>query len=177
MTIEIKHRFTGQIIVSGEYESIKDCIVKNISANLVDANLVDANLVGADLRGAYLRGANLRGANLVDANLVGADLVGANLKGAEGYVNSHDLFAEAVRRQKVESFVDGEWSAIAQIVIHRLCWDSIQKRYATVMPHIFEVLAAAGFDEWQKHWNTMKGVSNETVHGHYVEASHVRAVC
>ncbi len=165
MKIEIKHRFTDAIIVSGEYETIKDCLEKNRGANLRGAYLRGANLEGADLRdanlrGAYLRGANLegadlRGADLRDANLEGADLRGANLRDAKGYVDSHDIFTEVVRRQKVEVFVDVEWAAIGQITLHRLCWDSIKKRLADVMPHIFAVLAEAGFDEWQKHWNSI----------------------
>ena len=42
MKIEIKNRFTGTVILCGEYESIKDCLERNREA---------------DLRGAYLRGA------------------------------------------------------------------------------------------------------------------------
>lgn len=41
MKIEIKHRHTGNIILCGEYESIKSCLEKNRDA---------------DLGGAYLRG-------------------------------------------------------------------------------------------------------------------------
>jgi len=44
MNIEIKNRFTGNIIIAGEYGSIRDALEKN--------------------RGADLRGANLRGANM-----------------------------------------------------------------------------------------------------------------
>ena len=183
--VKIKHRFTGALIISGEYESVKRCLEKNKGANLEGAdlggaylrganlgganlggaylrganlggaNLGGADLGGANLEGAYLRGAYLRGANLEGAYLGGAYLEGAYLRGAKGYVDSHDIFVEAVQRQEVEIFVDIEWAAIGQITIHRLCWDSIKKRFADVMPHIFEVLAEAGFDEWQKHWNTL----------------------
>jgi uncharacterized protein YjbI with pentapeptide repeats len=89
MKIEIKNRFSGQIIIAGEYESIKDALKKNRNANLRGADLRGANLRGADLRGAdlceadlcgaNLRGADLRGANLREANLRGANLRGANL--------------------------------------------------------------------------------------------------
>ena len=107
MHIEIKNRFNGEIILSGEYDSVKDALEKNRGAYLVGADLggaylrgadlggaylvgaylVGAYLRGADLGGAYLRGANLRGANLRGANLRGAylggaDLGGANLRGA-----------------------------------------------------------------------------------------------
>jgi len=90
------------------------------------------------------------------ADLRGADLEGADLEGARNYVNSHDIFQEVVRHQKVEVFVEAEWSAIAQIVIHRLCWDTIKKRFSDVMPHIFEVLANNGFAEWLEYWDSLK---------------------
>lgn len=78
------------------------------------------------------------------------------MRGAKGYVNSHDMFQEVVSRQQVTVFVEAEWSAIAQITIHRLCWDSIKKRLFNVMPHIFEVLAQAGFREWLEYFNQVK---------------------
>ena len=58
MKIEIKHRFTGEIIVAGKYDSLKDAAEKS----------------GADLSGADLRRADLRDANLCGADLSGADL-------------------------------------------------------------------------------------------------------
>ena len=160
MKIEIKNRSTGRTILSGEYESIKDCLYKNRGAYLGGANLGGADLGGANLgdaylRGADLRGAYLRGANLGGAYLRGADLRGADLRGAEGYVNSHDIFAEAVRKQKIELFLDAEWVAIAQITIHSLCWDAIRKRFSTVMPGIFKKLADAGLDEWLQYWEKL----------------------
>ncbi len=94
--IEIRNRFTGNIIISGEYESIKHCLERN-RANLQEANLrgadlqeadlrgadlQEADLWGADLRGADLRRAYLRRANLWEADLRGAELQGANLRGA-----------------------------------------------------------------------------------------------
>ena len=190
MNIEIKNRFTGSIIISGEYENMKDCLQKNRGANLIGAYLIGANLIGANLIGAYLRGADLggadlggayligadlgganlidanlrgadlggadlRGANLIGAYLRGADLGGADLRGAKGYVDSHDIFIEAVRMQKVSLFVQAEWVAIAQIAIHRLCWDSIKNRFSKVMPSIFKKLAKAGFNEWLEYWNKL----------------------
>jgi hypothetical protein len=83
MHIKIKNRVNDSIILSGEYDSIKDALEKNRGADLWDADLGDANLGGADLCGANLWGANLRGANLWGANLWGANLRGANLRGAD----------------------------------------------------------------------------------------------
>lgn len=69
MRIEIKNRFNCEIILSGEYDSIKDALEKNITVSFYGANLDGANLVRA----------NLDGANFVRANLDGANLDGANL--------------------------------------------------------------------------------------------------
>ena len=64
MLIEIKRYDTSAIIISGEYESIADCLQKNPKGSFYRA----------DLSGAYLRGAYLRGADLSGAYLRGADL-------------------------------------------------------------------------------------------------------
>ena len=79
MKIKIKSRLKGDVILSGEYNSIKDCLQQNSEANLSEANLRGANLSEANLRGANLSEANLMGADLSEANLRGADLRGANL--------------------------------------------------------------------------------------------------
>ena len=103
MKIEIKSRFTAEVLFSAELEnnSIKLTLQAAIEAkadlrgadlygaylrdaNLRGADLRDANLYDADLYGADLRDANLRGANLYGADLRGADLYGANLYGADG---------------------------------------------------------------------------------------------
>ena len=100
---QIKHRFSGKIILELETKSFKLCVEKacelKISlggANLTEANLGGANLEGADLGGAnlgraYLSGANLGGANLTEAYLDGAYLGRANLTeaylgGAKGLI-------------------------------------------------------------------------------------------
>ena len=71
VNIEIKNRWTGDIIFSSEKTTIKEAVEE-----------CGANLRGADLRDADLGGANLRGADLCDADLCDADLGGANLRGA-----------------------------------------------------------------------------------------------
>jgi uncharacterized protein YjbI with pentapeptide repeats len=61
MKIEIKDRFERKrIIVCGEYESIKDCLEKNLSADLRSADLSRANLSRANLSRADLSLADLR---------------------------------------------------------------------------------------------------------------------
>ena len=163
MKIEIKSRFdNNKVLVSGKYENIKECLEKNRDAYLRDANLRDANLQGANLQGAYLRGAYLRDANLRDANLQGANLRGAYLQGADlwsadlwsakGYLDSHTFFQEVVRQQKIDTFTQKEWSIIGQIIVHRLCWDSIRKRFNKSAMGIFKKLKKVGFDEWEEKY-------------------------
>ena len=131
MQITIKARFTDRILVTGDYESIKDAVEKN-----------RANLYGASLEGA----------NLYRANLYRANLDRANLEGAKGYRDSHSFFLGVARLLQVDTFTDVEWSAIAQITIYTLCWDSIKKRFPDVMGHIFDVMADKGFTEWRDYW-------------------------
>ena len=79
MKIEIKSRFTGEVLFTHEAEknSVKITLIAAISAG--------PDLLGADLRGANLYCADLRGANLYCANLYGANLYGADLYGADLY--------------------------------------------------------------------------------------------
>ena len=95
MKIEIKNRLNGNIILCGEYESIKDCLKRNRGADLS----------GADLRGAYLRGADLSGTDLSDADLNGTDLRGAYLNGAYlsgAYLNGTDLNGADYNGEKLD---------------------------------------------------------------------------
>ena len=152
MKIEIKHRYTNEIIIQGEYESVKDCLEKNRGANLE----------GANLRSANLEGANLWGANLRSANLGGANLGGANLLDAKEYKQSHDFFSEIVRRCSVKIFTSAEWKCIAVISIHRICWDTIKKQFSKTAMSVFKKLAKEGFDEWAEHYAEIsKGEANE----------------
>ena len=125
MKIEIKSRFdNNKVLVSGKYENIKECLEKNRDANL---------------RGAYLQG---------------ADLWGTNLQGAKGYLDSHDFFQEVVRQQKIDTFTQKEWSIIGQIIIHKLCWDSIRKRFNKSAMGIFKKLSKVGFEEWEEKYDS-----------------------
>ena len=83
MNIEIKNRFTNEIIVCGEYKSIKDCLEKNRNANL--------------------RGANLRGANLEDAKNIKLPII--NLYGSK-----HSLFyIDNIIKIGCEKYTIKEW--------------------------------------------------------------------
>ena len=165
--IEIRHRFTDEIIVSGDYCSIKEACEKN-KADLRGAYLWQANLHEADLRGANLHKADLQQADLHEANLWQADLRGANLRGTDlhetdlweadlrgikNYSAHHEIFQEVIRQQKVETFTDKEWGCIGQICIHRLCWDTIKKRFNKTALSVFKKLSKVGFNEWEKEYN------------------------
>ena len=164
---KLRNGFTGKVIVSGRYESLKDLVEANKSS-LRGANLDGANLDGcsleraslrgaslnwASLRGASLRGVSLRGASLRGASLNRASLRGASLEGITGYANSHAIFAELVRRCPMKTFPSAQWSAIGQIVLHQLCWDSIRERFSEQVPGIFSALAQRGYGEWLEKWN------------------------
>ncbi len=79
-TFEIKNRFTGTVLYSGDGETLRDVVVAAVNSG---ANLSRASLSGADLTDASLSGANLSGANLFAANLDAAYLRGADLGGAD----------------------------------------------------------------------------------------------
>ena len=67
--IQIKNRYTDEIIVEMEAESIREVVEKN-----------RASLSGADLSWVDLSGAKLYGADLSGADLSGAKLSGAKIK-------------------------------------------------------------------------------------------------
>ena len=153
--IEIKSRFDSKkVLVSGKYENIKECLEKNRDANLQGANLRGAYLQDANLRGAYLQGAYLQGADLWDAYLCGSDLRGSNLRGIKNYSEHHTIFQEVVRQQKIDTFTQKEWSIIGQIIIHKLCWDSIRKRFNKSAMGIFKKLSKVGFEEWEEKYDS-----------------------
>ena len=72
--IEIKNRWTGAVLYSGEHVDVKEAVEAAVKAGatLDGANLTGANLTGATLDGAYLNGADLTGADLAGAYLTGA---------------------------------------------------------------------------------------------------------
>ena len=79
MLIEIKNRFTGEAINSGDYSDLRSSVVSLVKSG---ANLYGADLSRADLSRANLSRANLSRADLSRADLYGADLYGADLSGA-----------------------------------------------------------------------------------------------
>ena len=157
MKIEIKNRWDNKVLVSGKYENIKDCLEKNRGSDLRDSNLRDSNLSYSNLRHSNLRGSNLSGSNLSGSDLCGsnlrdADLRGSNLSGIKNYSEDHTIFQEVVIQQKIDTFTQKEWSIIGQIIVHRLCWGSIRKRFNKSAMGIFKKLKKVGFDEWEEKY-------------------------
>ena len=158
MEFEIKHKTTNKVLFSAEnfFKAAVEKAVKE-GAALGGAALRGADLEDADLRGANLSGADLRGAILRDADLSGADLRDADLKWADlsdvkGYVNSHDVLFELIRREPVETFSTEEWEIIKQISISRPCWEEIKKMFGDKIIGGLQFFADKGFDEYLKKY-------------------------
>jgi hypothetical protein len=78
MKFEIKHRYSGNVLLSMDTDSVKPCVEEAVK--------IKADLNGANLNGADLNGANLNGADLSWADLNGANLSWANLSRAKNLV-------------------------------------------------------------------------------------------
>jgi len=137
MKIEIKNRWNGSIILSGEYESIKDCLEKNREANLYGANLSRADLSGANLSGVNLYEAYLSRAYLYDI---------------KNYSESHDIFAQLIRNN-LTKFTKKEQEISGRIFMLRLCWDSIAKEYKKEALKIALKLKKLG---WEVYYDKLK---------------------
>jgi len=113
MKIEIKNRWDGNVLWSGDAASLKDGLhiaLKSradlYGANLSRADLYRANLSGANLSGADLYGANLSRADLYRADLYRADLSGANLSGAN--LSGADLYGADLSRADLSGAENAE---------------------------------------------------------------------
>ena len=73
MKLSIVNRWTGKVIVEGEYDDIKSLLEANRGSNLSYSDLSGSNLRGSNLSGSNLRGSNLRGSNLRGSNLSGTE--------------------------------------------------------------------------------------------------------
>ena len=144
MKIEIKNRFTDEVICGGDFADLRDCIVKN-----------KANLWGAYLRNADLRCADLLNADLRNADLRNADLRNADLRCAKNYFNFIDFCIEIIRKQADEFFTDAEWVMIGKIYVNRWCWETIKKNYGEKVMPILEKISKLGFDEYEKYYKEL----------------------
>jgi len=131
---------------------------KTVKKSLDAAVKKGINLRRADLEGANLRYANLEGANLWCACFQYTDLRCVCLKGISGYAQCHEIFQEIIREQKVSTFTSPQWSMIGQILVHRLCWDSIKKRYSKKFLPVLKVIADKGWPEYHAYYkNYLEG--------------------
>jgi uncharacterized protein YjbI with pentapeptide repeats len=128
--IEIKHRYSGQILYTApDAQDVRAAVCEAVAAkadlsgaDLGGADLHGAYLGGADLRGAYLHGAYLHGAYLGGAYLHGADLRGADLHGA--YLGGAGLGGAGVLH--IDGLSSGSATLLAEHTGWRLkvgCWD------------------------------------------------------
>ena len=172
--MEIKNRFTGEVICGGDFADLRDCIVKNkanlwgadlrnadlrcadlLNADLRNADLRNADLWNADLRCANLRNADLRCADLRNADLRNADLRNADLRCAKNYFNFIDFCIEIIRKQADEFFTDEEWVMIGKIYVNRWCWGIIRKNYGEKVMPILEKISKLGFGEYEKYYKEL----------------------
>ena len=83
--IEIRRLDNREIIHSGYFSSVRECLVDGTMSGIRfrGANLSEADLSGANLSGTDLSRTDLSEADLSGANLSEADLSGANLRGTD----------------------------------------------------------------------------------------------
>jgi len=139
--IEIKNRFTDEIIVSGKYMDLKEAVEEN-KAYLSGAYLFRANLSGANLSGADLFAANLSGANLSKADLSGAK---------RPPVMSHDFIAEILSRE-----ADGEMKYLKYIglivLVREWCWDEFLEKLPKSFINWAKKILCDKWEEFEPHF-------------------------
>ena len=79
----------------------------------------------------------------------------ADLEGIKHYSENHEIFQEIVRRQSMNAFTSLQWSMIGQILIHRLCWESIEKRYGKKFLTVLSKIKKLGFGEYYDRYKEM----------------------
>jgi len=126
--IEIKHKIDGSVLFKADVGSLKLALEAAVRS-------------GSDLRGSDLRYSNLSG---------------SDLRCIKNYVNSHDIFFEAVRRQNKKALTDKQWTIIGKISIHRWCWDTLKKEFGNELTPVFQILANSGFNEYLNHYKSIK---------------------
>jgi hypothetical protein len=149
MKIEIKNRFTSEIIFSCEAESMKAAVklAVDAKANLSQATLVWADLSGTNLSGVNLSGVNLSRANLSGANLSGANLSGTNLSGAnlsEANLSGANLTGASLDYSAIPMWcgtlenVEVDFGLVCQMLLHVFALRCNDKRFLTVKKVIGE---------------------------------------
>jgi hypothetical protein len=128
--------------------------IKRLSGEVIAQG--DGNIrMLAEENKTYLRGANLRYAYLRGADLGGAYLEGADLEGVKNYSESHEVFQEIIRQQKCDTFTNSDWAIVGQIIVHRLCWDTIKNYFGKKAMAVFKKLSACGYSEWEERYKEL----------------------
>ena len=127
--------------------------------NFRNSDIRNSDFCYSNLSYSDFRNSNLHGVNFCYSDLRNSDLRNSNFRNSKNYSENHDIFQEIVRSQKAEIFTSREWECIAYICIHRICWDSIQKRFSAAAGRVFRKLADAGFGEFLERYNETKETS------------------
>ena len=166
MSIKIKHVITGAVLLECNAKTLKLALRAGIKSgvnfrysDLRNSDLRNSNFRNSDFRYSDFRYSNLHGVNFRNSDLRNSDLRNSNFRNSKNYSENHDIFQEIVRSQKAEIFTSREWECIAYICIHRICWDSIQKRFSAAAGRVFRKLADAGFGEFLERYNETKETS------------------
>ncbi len=174
MSIQIKHRITGEVIFTSQAPSLRGANLSEADlsgAYLSEADLSGADLSGADLSGANLSGADLRVANLSVANLSEADLSGANLSGAnlsgaylrEAKLSGADLSGAYLREAKLSGADLSEAKNVSSKALadNKKFWDAVP-----MIPNIHRTLLEA---------INRQGCALDMAAWHSCETTHCRA--
>ena len=57
-----------------------------------------------------------------------------------------------IRLEPLETFTDKEWVMVGQILVYRMCWNTIKERFGKKILRIGKILAEKGFDEYLNHY-------------------------
>jgi uncharacterized protein YjbI with pentapeptide repeats len=121
MNIEIRHRYTNNVLYACDMDDLRSVVVKAVADG--------ADLYGADLRGADLRGADLYGANLRGADLWGADLWGEKIAIAPvliGGLRWTICISEGYLEIGCQRHSHGEWKAFSDDEIADMSDEALQ---------------------------------------------------
>ncbi len=162
-TIEIKNRFTGEVIFSHECEGNTILITLleaiNCDVDLIDADLSYANMRNANLYNANLYNADLSYADMRNANLIDADLSYANMSNAKGidtaYMPIYCKWSLAIKGDYIrigckEKTVE-EWDK----------WFESEEAYETIRGTEAFARIEASYKAYKAYYLTMKEFNNK----------------
>ena len=161
--IQIKNRFSLEVIFESKKDTVKEAAIEAISngISLRYADLEGVNLRSANLHGTDLRYANLYGADIEGTDLEGTDLRGTNLEGANLLASGNmkelrtmqidtykigftlDTLQIGCRRHKIEEWKSFSDEEIAEMDDGALEW------WNKFRPIIFNIIEVCYEDKWK----------------------------